>query len=158
MKNLWLKRVVGAFLVLAFGLLLGCQGHNTPQARWRMGWVTAWSEAGLIVAPLIHTDILQRNNLSLDIRSFGIGPQMNEAAQAGEIDIIPIGIVPAAILLSASDDWEVVGRLVRFKQSTVVSVSSKINDFKDLKGKSLAFPFGAGPHPYILSRLSLIHI
>jgi taurine transport system substrate-binding protein len=71
----------------------------------------------------------------------------------GDVDCVNNGLVPTISLLAASPDWVVVSRLSVSPLSIVARNGSKINKLADLKGKSIAVPFGGGSHPYVIRRL-----
>lgn len=136
-----------AVLLLLF--LAGCSGSESERPL-RIGWATAFAGLGQIMAtaeqmPEFSSDRFMR---------FSTGPEMNEAALQEHLDLVPIGVVPAAILLSRSNSWSIVARLYRFNQMTVVGTESQIFEGTQLRGKKIATGFGTGAHPYILSRFS----
>lgn len=122
-------------------------------ASIQVGWMTSWATAGQIMQALIRTDIGRLYDVPLVFRSFLFGPDINEAALHGEVDCINSGLVPTISLLSASPDWIVVGRLIDSPLSIVARKGSAIRSIKDLRGKTIAVPFGGGTHPYVIQIL-----
>jgi sulfonate transport system substrate-binding protein len=118
-----------------------------------VGWQTVWAPAGEIAQALIHTDIAKQCGVSLDYKGFLFGTEMNEAALNHDLDCETTGSIPAISLLAHSKDWTIVGRFIFHSLAIVARNPSKIKTIADLKGKSVAVPFGSGPHPYLLSLL-----
>jgi ABC-type nitrate/sulfonate/bicarbonate transport system substrate-binding protein len=145
--------------VFATACLIGCSQKlasdtNSGAQPIQVGWMTSWATTGQIMQALIHTNISRLYGVPLVFRSFLFGPDINEAALHGEVDCNNSGLVPTISLLSASPDWIVVGRLVDSPLSIVARNGSNINKVEDLKGKSVAVPFGGGTHPYVIQRLA----
>ena len=128
----------------------GAAASVTSQAKpIQVGWMTSWVTAGQI----IHTNVGTLYGAPLVFRSFLFGPDINEAALHGEVDCVNNGLVPTISLLAASPDWVVVSRLSDSPISIIAGNHSNIKTIADLKGKSIAVPFGGGSHPYVLQRL-----
>jgi ABC-type nitrate/sulfonate/bicarbonate transport system substrate-binding protein len=119
-----------------------------------VGWQTAWATAGQIVETLDNTNIPELYASNATFRNFLFGPDMIEAGLGGNIDVTTLGVVPVISLLSFSDEWTVVCRLIDFNTMTIARTGSGINTFADIKGKRLGVPHGAsGAYPYILLRM-----
>lgn len=151
-----LKILLGTLLlVLSLGILIsGCQTKqeatdgtpNTPDnkaSKMRIGWQIPWATEGQLTQILKNTDLLQNNNIEGDFKGFSYGGPLNEAALAKEVDVIFTADQPAAILLSKSDDWQIIGRLMYNRVTLYVPPNSEIQTVKELKGKTVAMPFGA---------------
>jgi ABC-type nitrate/sulfonate/bicarbonate transport system substrate-binding protein len=78
-----------------------------------------------------------------EFKGFSYGGPLNEAALAGEVDVIFTADQPAAMLLAAGGDWVIIGRLMYNRTALYVPPESPIGSLTDLKGKSVAMPFGA---------------
>ena len=141
-----------AACVLSLALLYSNK-HQSGPPRLVVGWQTAWATAGQIVETLVHTDITKQNGSNATFRNFLFGPDMNEAALGGNLDATTTGVVPTVSLLSASDDWVIVCRLIDFPVMMVARTGTGITDFKQLKGRKVGVPFGSGAHPYLVQRL-----
>ncbi|NCO05349.1 MAG: ABC transporter substrate-binding protein [Candidatus Magasanikbacteria bacterium] len=116
----------------------------TNLTQIRIGWQTPWATQGQLTQILKHTDILKNNNIAADFKGFSYGGPLNEAALANEVDIIFTADQPAATLLAKEDDkWIIIGRLMYNRVSLYVPPMSSINSVADLKGKTVAMPFGA---------------
>jgi len=112
-------------------------------AHVRIGWQTPWATQGQLTQILKHTDILKNNEIEGDFKGFTYGGPLNEAALAGEVDIIFTADQPAATLLAKDEKWTIIGRLMYNRVSLYVPPMSPITTLADLKGKTVAMPFGA---------------
>ena len=136
-------------------LSIGCKSESSEVAR--IGWMTSWTSPAVILQTLAHTDIFENEGAKAQLKAFLYGPEINEAARAGEVEITNSGIVPSVSLLSVSDDWLIAGRLIDFSVSLVTN-DSKIHSLASLKGKKIGVPFGGGSHPYIIGKLKALGI
>jgi ABC-type nitrate/sulfonate/bicarbonate transport system substrate-binding protein len=109
----------------------------------RIGWQVPWATQGQLAQVLKHTDILEKNGLKAEFKGFNYGPPLNEAALAGEVDVIFTADQPAATLLSKNQNWVIIGRLMYNRVSLYVPPQSPIKKIADLKGKTIGMPFGA---------------
>lgn len=109
----------------------------------RIGWQIPWATQGQLTQVLKHTDVLEKNGLKGDFKGFEYGGPLNEAALAGEVDVLFTADQPAAILMSKNSDWKVIGRLMYNRVSLYVPPQSSIQSVAELKGKTVAMPFGA---------------
>ncbi len=109
----------------------------------RIGWQIPWAVEGQLTQILKHTSLLADNNLEGDFKGFSYGGPLNEAALAGDVDVIFTADQPAATLLVKNPDWVIIGRLMYNRVSLYVPPLSQINSVADLKGKTVAMPFGA---------------
>jgi len=140
--------VMGVILLSGLYLLSGDHSDptstlNTESTQIRIGWQTPWSTQGQLTQILKHTDILKNNKLKADFKGFSYGGPLNEAALAGEVDIIFTADQPAATLLAKDDRWTIIGRLMYNRVSLYVPPMSSIKTVADLRGKTVAMPFGA---------------
>lgn len=109
----------------------------------RIGWQIPWATQGQLTQVLKHTDFLKNNGLQGDFKGFSYGGPLNEAALAGEVDVIFTADQPAATLLAKNPNWKIIGRLMYNRVSLYVPPKSPINTISDLKNKTVAMPFGA---------------
>ena len=93
-----------------------------------------------------NTKVLELNNLKGNFISFSYGGPQSEAALAGELDVIFVGDQPAVNLISKGGKWKIVSRLFYTKTAIMVPLNSGINSISDLKGKTVAMPFGSVAH------------
>ncbi|MBX7144375.1 MAG: NrtA/SsuA/CpmA family ABC transporter substrate-binding protein [Oligoflexia bacterium] len=144
-------------VLIAALFLSSCQPTSLQQSNiappLRIGWITTWATAGQVMEVLARTDIAKQLGLKLDLKTYSLGPQMNEAALQGELDGIVIGVVPTVSLLAADQNWSVVARIVDFNQATLATKASA-SDLYGLRGKRIGVPLGSGAHPYLLHILS----
>jgi sulfonate transport system substrate-binding protein len=133
--------------VLAIILLLtlaSCAGlRGSSQNKIRIGWQIPWATQGQLVQVLKHTDALKVNDLQAEFKGFSYGAPLNEAALAGEVDVIFTADQPAATLLARGAAWTIVARLMYNRVAIYVPPDSDIQTVADLKGKRIAMPFGA---------------
>lgn len=109
----------------------------------RIGWQIPWATQGQLTQVLKRTDLLEKNGLKGNFKGFEYGGPLNEAALAGEVDVLFTADQPAAILMSKNSDWKVIGRLMYNRVSLYVPPQSPIKTVAELKGKTVAMPFGA---------------
>jgi ABC-type nitrate/sulfonate/bicarbonate transport system substrate-binding protein len=109
----------------------------------RIGWQVPWATQGQIVQILKHTDILKKNGIQAEFIGRIYGPELNELALAGEVDIILTADQPAAALFSKKKGWIGIGRLMYNRTATYVPPDSMIRSMADLRGKTIGIPIGA---------------
>jgi len=145
------KRLLVILVCAALIFATGCWGNNpatTTKVREatvkvRIGWQVPWSTQGQLVQVLKHTEILKNNGIEAEFIGKTYGPELNEAALAGGIDVVLTADQPAATLFSKDKGWIGIGKLMYNRTSTYVPPNSKINTIRDLKGKTIGIPFGA---------------
>ncbi len=109
----------------------------------RIGWQTTWATQGQITQTLKQTNALEKHSLRGNFIGVSYGAPLNEAALAGEVDVIFTADQPAAALLARSPDWVIIGRLMFNRVAIYVPPDSPIKMVAALKGKTIAMPFGA---------------
>lgn len=119
----------------------------------RIGWQTTWATQGQLAVILMKTDILQAAGFEPEFVGFSYGGPLNEGALAGEVDVIFTADQPAIALMSRAEDWRVAGRLMYNRVGTFVPFESPLVSPEDLKGKTIAIPFGAAAHRETLSAI-----
>ena len=143
------KKKIFLILVILIStlLILGCtqtpSNQDDGNTKIRLGWQIPWATEGQLTQVLKNTDILANNNLDVEFKGFSYGGPLNEAALAGEVDVIFTADQPAAMLIGKNDDWVIIGRLMYNRVSLYVPPMSPIMAVEDLKGKTVAMPFGA---------------
>ena len=148
------KFIMGFFIVvfIVFSYLTFIRANRSENQKLnkeifydktRIGWQIPWSTQGQLVQILKHTDILKNNKLEAEFKGFSYGGPLNEAALAGEVDIILTADQPAATLLAKNPNWVIIGRLMYNRVSLYVPPKSPIEKVAELKGKTVAMPFGA---------------
>jgi len=109
----------------------------------RIGWQVPWATQGQLSEVMQKTEILKNNGMVGDFKGFSSGAPLNEAALAGDVDVIFTADQPAATLLSKDPEWKIIGRLMYNRVGLYVPPKSAINSVADLKNKTVAMPFGA---------------
>jgi ABC-type nitrate/sulfonate/bicarbonate transport system substrate-binding protein len=148
--------ILAAIVVLAILFLIFLKDKNLKNSiipkssEVRIGWQTPWATQGQLIQILKHTDILKNNNIRAIFKGFSYGGPLNEAALANEVDIIFTADQPAATLLAKDDKWTIVGRLMYNRVSVYVPPLSPINSISDLRGKTIAMPFGAAAQRVVM--------
>lgn len=138
------------FIVLGFYIWSNKEGgkkdnisDNIKPISIRIGWQIPWATQGQLAQILKHTNILDKHGLSGDFKGFNYGGPLNEAALAKQVDVIFTADQPVATLLNKSSDWVIIGRLMYNRVSLYVPPGSPITKVSDLRGKTVAMPFGA---------------
>jgi ABC-type nitrate/sulfonate/bicarbonate transport system substrate-binding protein len=127
-------------------LLCSCQAFAeeiSGATKLRLGWQVPWAIQGQIVQILKNTDILKKNNLEVEFIGRTFGPELNELALAGAVDVILTADQPAATLFAKSEDWVGIARLMYNRTATYVPPKSSIKNLESLKDKTIALPVGA---------------
>lgn len=149
-------------MMLTLLTFLACTSSEPPKAeptaappppKMRIGWQTTWATQGQLALVLQKTDILQTLGFDPEFVGFTYGGPLNEGALAGEVDVLFTADQPAIALMSRSEDWNVIGRLMYNRVGTFVPPDSPVKTPADLKGKTVAIPFGAAAHRETLGAL-----
>lgn len=119
------------------------QGEARADGPIRIGWQTPWATQGQVVQVLKHTNALALHGVQGQFKGFTFGAPLNEAALAGEVDVLFTADQPAATLLSKTDGFAIVGRLMYNRVAIYVPPDSAVRRVADLAGKRVAMPFGA---------------
>ena len=136
--------VVGTLLFLRYLLPPTTSiSTNSTLTPIRIGWQIPWATQGQLVQVLKHSDILQSKGLEPEYKGFSYGGPLNEAALANGVDVVLTADQPMATLLSKNPNWIIIGRLMYNRVSLYVPPNSPIQTTSDLKGKTVAMPFGA---------------
>ncbi len=145
MKKRYLPTIISIVTIISVILLVALypRNSNSELTDVRIGWQIPWAVEGQLTQILKHTDILKNNGLNGDFKGFSYGGPLNEAALAGEVDVIFTADQPAATLISKDDNWIIIGRLMYNRVSLYVPPKSSIEKISDLRGKTVAMPFGA---------------
>ena len=124
---------------------------NPDQTPIRIGWQTGWATQGQLAQVLKRTDILPRHGLDATFKGFSYGGPLNEAALAGAVDVIFTADQPATTLIAKSGNWKIIARLIDFRACLIVPPNSPAKSTADLRGKTVAIPFGSTTHRIALS-------
>jgi len=112
----------------------------------RVGWQISWVPQAQIAEVLKNTNILEQNGLSGELMRFNYGGPLAEAALADELDVIFVGSGPALSIISKNDNWRIVSIMEDYRNAIIVPPSSTATGLGDLRGKTIASPFGSTPH------------
>lgn len=134
------------FVAVSFGLT-GCPGRSDRNAvPVRIGWQIPLATQGQIVQVLKRRDFLPQHGLEGRFAPFSYGGPQTEAALAGELDVIFVGDQPVINLIARGGKWKIVSRLFYTRTAIMVPTDSPIQKMEDLRGKTLASPFGTVAH------------
>lgn len=136
---------VFALTVLLAGESKGAE-EEEASVPIRIGWQIPQVTQAAIVQVLKRTDVLTRYGLEPNLIPFSFGTPEVEAALAGELDALFAGDQPAINLLAHGGKWKIVARLYDDKVSVIVPQDSQIHTIADLRGKTVASPFGSIAH------------
>ncbi len=128
-------------------------GASAATTKVRIGWQVPWALQGQIVQIWKNTDILKKNGIEAEFVGKNYGPELNEVALAGGIDVILTADQPAAVLFTKDKGWVGVSRLMYNRTTTYVPPKSPIASLKDLKGKTIGVPFGAAAQRVVVEAL-----
>lgn len=135
------------FATFVFFAIVGQDVAAEPAVKISLGWQVPWAIQGQIVQILKHTNILEKNGIKCEFIGRTYGPELNEIALAGQVDVILTADQPAATLFSKfSKDkgWIGIGRLMNNRTTTAVAPGNTlIRNLTDLKGKKIGVPIGA---------------
>jgi ABC-type nitrate/sulfonate/bicarbonate transport system substrate-binding protein len=144
LKSLFKREFLMKLKLSMIGLLFMAMSFETfAMTKIRVGWQVPWALQGQLVQVWKHTDILKKNDLEAEFVGKNFGPELNEAALGGALDVILTADQPAAALFSKDKGWVGVSRLMYNRTATYVPPKSPIKDLKGLKGKTVGLPFGA---------------
>jgi ABC-type nitrate/sulfonate/bicarbonate transport system substrate-binding protein len=141
-----MKGIIG-LLILAF-----CT-QSFAVTKIRIGWQVPWALQGQIVQIWKHTDILKKHDLEAEFIGKTFGPELNEIALGGSLDVLLTADQPAAALFSKEKGWVGIARLMYNRTATYVPPKSPIKTLKDLKGKTIGVPFGAAAQRVVAENL-----
>ena len=137
----------------------GCGGARpeppTAAARpvVRVGWQTTWATQGQLAVILQRTNALELAGLEGRFVGFTYGGPLNEGALAGAVDVVLTADQPALTLGARAPHWRIVGRLMSNRVGVMVPPGSRAASPADLRGGTLAVPFGAAAQREALAAL-----
>lgn len=146
------KRALATSCIAGFlGLLLfwsksfsaGIAGMPVPI---RIGWQLPAATQAQITQVLKRTNVLEIHGLEPSLVPFSYGGPQASAAFKGEFDVMFAGDQPAINLIARGGKWKIVARLFDDRISTIVPPNSPIQTIGDLKGRTVASPFGSVAH------------
>jgi ABC-type nitrate/sulfonate/bicarbonate transport system substrate-binding protein len=119
------------------------QRKDPIQRPIKLGWQIPWATQGQVVMAMRHTNIPDLVGIRVEYPGFAYGAPLNLAALAGEVDVILTADQPALILLSRSDAFSIVARLMYNRTCLYVPPNSQIKAVAQLSGKTVMGPTGA---------------
>lgn len=139
-----------AVLLIASAVLAAGPAAGAPI---RLGWQVPWATQGQLVMGLMRTNIPALTGIEIEPVGFSYGGPLNSAALAGEIDVLLTADQPALVLLSKSDRFVVVARMMYNRVCIYVPPKSSILSLSDLKGKRVMGPVGAAAERVALAAI-----
>lgn len=112
----------------------------------RIGWQLPTVTQAALVQVLKRTDVLAQHGLQPNLIPYSYGTPEVEAALAGKLDAFFAGDQPTINLLAAGGKWKVVARVYTDRVTVSVPPMSPIRSIADLKGKTVASPYGSIAH------------
>lgn len=151
------RAVVVTTTVLALvGVTVPASRAGAASTRDLSGYtISVGDQQGVVRSPLTAAGLLDRVPYGLDWHSFGSGPPLVEALNAGSIDIGVVGDVPPVFAAAAGVDLVVIGALRTNPAGTslVVTPDSPIRKVADLKGKKIAYGNGTAAQYFVTQLL-----
>ena len=144
-----------AFRRLSFGLITfllfislqaAGKGESESSVPVRIGWQIPAATQGQVLQVLKRTSVLEGHGLNPIFVPFSYGGPQVKAAFAGDIDVFFAGDQPVINLIARGGRWKIVARLFEDGVGLIVPPHSPIKGFQDLKGKTVASPFGSVAH------------
>jgi len=112
----------------------------------RIGWQIPAATQGQVLQVLKRTNVLEGHGLKPILIPYSYGGPQVEAAFAGELDVFFSGDQPALNLIARGGKWKIVARLFEDGLGFIVPPNSKIDRVEDLRGLTVASPFGSVAH------------
>ncbi|MEN8166663.1 MAG: ABC transporter substrate-binding protein, partial [Pseudomonadota bacterium] len=112
----------------------------------RIGWQIPAAGSAIITEVLKRTDVLARHGLDPSLVPFSYGTPEVEAALAGKLDAFFAGDQPVINLIARGGKWKIVARINYGRMVYIVPPKSPIKKINDLRGKTVASPFGSTAH------------
>ncbi|MFH1465741.1 MAG: hypothetical protein ABIO70_15245 [Pseudomonadota bacterium] len=131
----------------------GAPARATIAEPLRIGWQSTWATQGQLAQILVHTDLLTREGYAPELVGFTHDGPLNEAALAGEVDVVLAADQPALMLCARDPHWRIVGRLMASRVGTFVPTGSTAQSIADLEGGKVAIPDGAAAQRETLAAL-----
>lgn len=156
MNRGWKLRAARLVLALALGGLASYLSAQAPVKAEpiRLGWQVPWATQGQLVMGLKYTNIPELVGIELDFAGFSYGGPLNHAALSGQVDVLLTADQPALVLMSRSDDFLVVGRMMYNRVCIYVPPGSPITGLADLRGKTIMGPVGAAAERVALAAIA----
>lgn len=131
------------FAIFAVAALSALHPSTVRAEPIRLGWQVPWATQGQLVMGLKNTNIPKLVGIDITYSGFTYGGPLNRAALAGQVDILLTADQPALVLLSKSDRFVIVARMMYNRVCLYVPPQSKVQTLKDLEEKHILGPVGA---------------
>jgi ABC-type nitrate/sulfonate/bicarbonate transport system substrate-binding protein len=138
------------FFIILLTVLAAASANAAPI---RLGWQVPWATQGQLVMGLTRTNIPALTGIQIEPVGFSYGAPLNSAALAGEVDVLLTADQPALVLLSKSDRFAVVARMMYNRVCIYVPPPSPIRGLRDLKGRTVMGPVGAAAERVALAAI-----
>jgi ABC-type nitrate/sulfonate/bicarbonate transport system substrate-binding protein len=135
--------VLKHFFIILMTVLSTASATPATAAPVRLGWQVPWATQGQLVMGLTRTNIPALTGVQIEPVGFSYGAPLNSAALAGEVDVLLTADQPALVLLSKTDRFAIVARMMYNRVCIYVPPSSKIRGLRELKGRQVLGPVGA---------------
>ncbi|MDJ0824148.1 MAG: ABC transporter substrate-binding protein [Rhodobacter sp.] len=109
----------------------------------RLGWQLPWATQGQLVMALKHSNIPELAGIEIDYTDFAYGGPLNQAALAGDVDILLTADQPAAVLIARGSRHKIVSRMMYNRTCIYVPTNSNVEKLADLADASIGGPVGA---------------
>lgn len=120
----------------------------------RLGWQLPWATQGQLVMALKQSNIPELAGIDLEYVDFTYGGPLNQAALAGDVDILLTADQPAAVLIARGDKHRIVARMMYNRTCIYVPTGSNVENLTDLNGAHIAGPVGAAAERIAMADLS----
>ena len=151
MKKL-MPGLCGLALALALAVVPIERARAADKIAMTIGYQALWGTVGELFETLRHTNILALNGIDAKFQTFTYGGPLGEGYVAGQIDNIVAADAPVLRGL-ARRPGKVIHRTHDWRWGVVVAKDFPGTGFADLKGKTLAGPFGTTVFPRTIEKL-----
>lgn len=131
------------FFIILLIVLSAASAMPAMAAPVRLGWQVPWATQGQLVMGLTRTNIPALAGVQIEPVGFSYGAPLNSAALAGEVDVLLTADQPALVLLSKTDRFAIVARMMYNRVCIYVPPASPIRGLRQLKGRQVLGPVGA---------------
>ena len=141
----FLSVVILCLVALSSAQSKATEGVESP-VPIRIGWQMPAATQAQILQVLKRTNVLESHGLEPSLVPFSYGGPQAEAAFRGELDAFFAGDQPAINLMARGGKWKIVAKLFEDRVDILVPPKSPIQSVEELKGKTVASPFGSVAH------------
>ena len=123
-------------LTAAFALLATATALADEGKPLHIGWVSAMANAPALIAD--QKGFYKEEGLTVEVKSFGDGPVIQQAVASGEIDVAYIGAPPVYQWFARGLDSRILAKVNYGQAAMVAKADGPIKSLADLKGKRVA--------------------